>query len=258
MNKKVIFLDIDGTLITNTDKINQQVISKVKKLRENGWIIALATGRTVGQAKSVIDDLAIRDGVFANGQTIMREGEIVSQHTFTPEDTAKIFAIAKQNKLHSGYVTPAGIYLERGLKGSIIKYKLRKFPFGGIKLRKLTTQDVQGFWFFANAENINTFHQQVKTDYKVFQYGDKSIEVLPMGFDKHRGAVKFMETFNTKPYTVTIGDGKNDLEIFDYVDYPIAMGNAINELKDKAAFITKSNVENGVAYAVDHLIEKGH
>ncbi len=256
MKQKIIFLDIDGTLITDTEFVDQKVIDKVEELKANGWLVALATGRTVGQANDVIKALGIENGVFANGQTIMRNNQIIFQHTFSDEVSKNVFGLAKAFKLNSGFVTPNGIYLEAGIRGAVIKHKLRNYPFGGLKLKRITTEDVQGFWFFAEKESIEAFRKVIDNDFKVFQYGDKSIEVLPKEYNKMNGAQRFLKEFSTEVFTVTIGDGKNDIEIFELVDFSIAMENAVDELKAKANHITKSNYEHGVAHAIQFLMDE--
>ncbi len=257
MKKKIIFLDIDGTLITDKETVNQLVIDKVNYLKSLGWTIALATGRTVGQAKQVISDLAITNGVFANGQTVMIDNEIIYQHVIPAQISKEIYTKARKHNLNIGYVTPDGIFLNRNLKGMVVKYKLRKYPFGGIKLAKLAIDNVQGYWFFAQEKDLKQFNPQQISDFKVYQYGENTLEVLPQKFDKQKGVERFLAQLDSPVYTVAIGDGTNDLEIFDIVDTKIAMANAIEKLQEKADFVTKSNIENGVAHAIDYLIANG-
>ena len=56
-----------------------------------------------------------------------------------------------------------------------------------------------------------------------------------------------------KENLIAIGDHVNDLDMFKAVGYKVAMGNAYDELKDKANFITKTNDEDGVMYALEHI-----
>lgn len=52
---------------------------------------------------------------------------------------------------------------------------------------------------------------------------------------------------------VVFGDGRNDIGMFDYAKNSIAMGNARNEIKKRASFITKKDVEEGIEYACRHF-----
>ena len=53
--------------------------------------------------------------------------------------------------------------------------------------------------------------------------------------------------------TYAFGDGLNDLSMFERVDYSIAMGNSQATVKEAATFITRSNDENGIPYALTHF-----
>jgi hydroxymethylpyrimidine pyrophosphatase-like HAD family hydrolase len=53
---------------------------------------------------------------------------------------------------------------------------------------------------------------------------------------------------------MTLGDEENDLAMIDYAGLGVAMGNAIEPLKQKAQFVTRTNREDGVAYAVEKYV----
>jgi hydroxymethylpyrimidine pyrophosphatase-like HAD family hydrolase len=54
---------------------------------------------------------------------------------------------------------------------------------------------------------------------------------------------------------IAFGDGGNDLAQFEVADISVAMGNAPLHVQEKADIITKSNDEDGFAYAVRHLLK---
>jgi Cof subfamily protein (haloacid dehalogenase superfamily) len=56
--------------------------------------------------------------------------------------------------------------------------------------------------------------------------------------------------------TMAIGDNYNDVSMLEIAGFPVAMGNAVEDLKDMAAFITKENDESGVAFAIQKFLEK--
>ena len=74
---------------------------------------------------------------------------------------------------------------------------------------------------------------------------------------KGKAALFLSEYFHTPLQDILfIGDSYNDIEIMELVGYPVAMGNAVEEVKAKAGFITKSNNEAGVSWAIHQLIQK--
>ena len=56
--------------------------------------------------------------------------------------------------------------------------------------------------------------------------------------------------------TVAFGDGENDISMLQSAGYSIVMGNASDKVKEHADLITKSNNEDGVAYAIKTIIDK--
>ena len=70
-------------------------------------------------------------------------------------------------------------------------------------------------------------------------------------------AVKLMaEMLDITPDEImSIGNEKNDIPMLEQTGFPVAMANSVDELKKHAKFITKSNLQNGVAYAINKLID---
>jgi hypothetical protein len=63
------------------------------------------------------------------------------------------------------------------------------------------------------------------------------------------------DTLGIKPEEVmTLGDQENDIAMIEYAGMGVAMENAIPSVKDVANFVTKSNLEDGVAYAIEKFV----
>ena len=60
----------------------------------------------------------------------------------------------------------------------------------------------------------------------------------------------------TKNELVAFGDGQNDIPMFETVGYSVVMGNATDDVKKYADYVTKSNNEDGVVYAIENFIKK--
>ena len=82
------------------------------------------------------------------------------------------------------------------------------------------------------------------------------LEVLPFGSSKGDGVSKLLEHMGiSAENTAAFGDGENDIEMFQAVNYGIAVANAKPELQAAARFLTESNAENGVANAINKIIK---
>ena len=80
-----------------------------------------------------------------------------------------------------------------------------------------------------------------------YRNGPFSIDIVRKGVSKGSGVKNLFNTLGlTGIPTYAFGDGINDLALFEACDYGIAMGNAREELKEKATFISTKNTENGI------------
>ena len=99
------------------------------------------------------------------------------------------------------------------------------------------------------ANESQTIKLQQKNSKNGFFY-----DVVLKNTNKGSGIKHFITLLNLKPENcIAIGDHINDISMFKAVEYKIAMGNACDELKQKANFITTTNDEDGVKYALDYI-----
>lgn len=81
-------------------------------------------------------------------------------------------------------------------------------------------------------------------------------DVAPVKVSKGNAVKAVCEYFEIKPEEiVTIGDGENDLSMFELTPNSVAMGNSLPEIKEKANYVTDSNDEDGVAKVLGFIIK---
>ncbi|MGL5244586.1 MAG: HAD-IIB family hydrolase, partial [Sarcina sp.] len=82
-----------------------------------------------------------------------------------------------------------------------------------------------------------------------------NFEIMAEGTSKGKAVKALAERLGVKREEIMcIGDSENDLSMIEYAGVGIAMGNALDMLKEKATFVTKSNNEHGVARAIEKFI----
>lgn len=85
--------------------------------------------------------------------------------------------------------------------------------------------------------------------------GTQYLEITSRDAYKSKGINYILEKEKlNKQEVAAFGDSHNDVSMLDLVGYPIAMGNAQDEIKKMAKYITKSNDENGVGYGIKHFL----
>jgi hydroxymethylpyrimidine pyrophosphatase-like HAD family hydrolase len=82
------------------------------------------------------------------------------------------------------------------------------------------------------------------------------LEVLPWGSSKGDGVLRLLDAIDVSTkHTCAFGDGENDIEMFQAVEYSVAVANAKPKLKCVAKFVTESNENSGVAKALFKIID---
>lgn len=250
MEKKYIFFDIDGTLTNDNPGgiILPSTLRAIKQLQQNGHFVGIATGRAHWMAMDAIEETGINNLVHDGGNGITLNGEVQWIH---PLDRKQALMIIDE-ALAGGY------HVEVVIDDTPAHY---------------TNTQPQGDrnWCHVVVDPKMDFHQ-LKEIYKVYitltQEEEKNIKHLKtLGYmryqkdgiivepdDKYHGILDLVDMVNGDPKDIVVfGDGHNDYTMFQQAPMSIAMGNAIDELKEIATFITKLNTENGIEYACQHF-----
>ncbi len=82
-----------------------------------------------------------------------------------------------------------------------------------------------------------------------------NIEIMNKEVSKGNAVAKLAEIYNINPTEIiTLGDNENDLSMIEYAGLGIAMGNAVQLLKDRADYVTTDYMDDGVAQAIEKFI----
>ena len=260
---RAIALDLDGTL-TNHDKevtpITRQALMKAQK---DGVHIILASGRPTYGIAPIADHLEINkyDGYVLsyNGGKIVKwqtKEEIYSNHL--PNDVIPILYNYAKKKGHAllGYsgkeiITemPDDKYVKE--ESRINKMQIRKINNLMESLEpnptKLLMTGDPSLMIKAEEE----LSELVGNRMDVFRSAPFFIELVPRGIDKAQSLNRLLGLIGLTPNDmIAFGDGYNDLSMLKLAGIGVAMANAVPEVRAEADFITKSNEEDGVAFAI--------
>ena len=97
--------------------------------------------------------------------------------------------------------------------------------------------------------------QEVKEKYTVLKSAPYFLEILDKRVNKGTGVKSLADVLDIKPEEImAIGDQENDIAMIEYAGVGVAMDNAIPSVKEVANFVTKSNLEDGVAFAIEKYV----
>ena len=253
MHRKFFFFDIDGTLtIKETGQIVPSAIKAIDKLKANGHFVAIATGRAAYKAIPMLEVCHMDHMVCNGGAGIVINHELVENE---PLDKQKAILICKQaEQLGYGVLVAIDNSIKVVMKNDVFLNQV------GERHEPTIYEYMQGDYEDLEAiykiyisipkENENEltlkdtlgnmrFHQ----DYLMYQHDKKDI-----------GIKRILELCNGKDEDVVVfGDDTNDFAMFKEEWFKVAMGNACNELKEIADFVTKDNIDDGILYACEHF-----
>ncbi|TDF98891.1 Cof-type HAD-IIB family hydrolase [Paenibacillus piri] len=252
---KLAAFDVDGTL-RDRDYLPESTRTALLKLKERGVALALCTGRSEYEMESLRKELAIDWAVTCNGSHIGYQGKTVFGNAFPKETVAGWLHEAERNN-HAVLLYGAELMFTNRENDSLFLQAQREIGF--MEPVPLQTgeemPDVYQCIMFCNEEEETGYIRDRRESYYIHRWRPWAVDINPNGMNKALGLRRLLDHLQLAPHEVAaFGDGLNDLELIESVGTGIAMGNACDELKAKARFVTKSIHENGIAYAVEKWI----
>lgn len=249
---KVAFFDIDGTLLPiKKEEMPPSCIRALNQLQANGIKLIIATGRPFSVVPTFKD---VRfDGILCfNGQMFYQNGQIVFKTAMDPRDIDQIIANLSRLGHASALANEHGILANQDDAG-LQRYANKDIvvdPIAFEKKKKEGILQILGGLHYKYEPQIlaGTSHS------KITYWCDYGLDIIPANGGKAKGMEKVASLFGaTLTETIAFGDGLNDLDMINAAEIGIAMGNAMQPLKDQADLITKSVEEDGIAFALKQL-----
>lgn len=282
--KKMIAIDLDGTLLNTKSGISAQNREALIRAKEAGYIVTICTGRATFDVKELLGDLDIPI-IAANGGTVHTEGyELFSRITLDQEAGKRAAkALVERNIYFEVYTDDALLSPFDGKEKLKAEFDLIKSANPNEDLADLWEGAMTQFKQFGikPVDDIREIFESNEPTYKLLCFsfdmnklnearnlladmpelsltssGKHIIEVLPKESGKGHALKKLAAHYGVdRSHIYAIGDSPNDLSMFEEAGHRIAMGNAVDVIKEKSTFITKGNHEDGVAYFIDLLLQ---
>ncbi|KHD45191.1 Cof-type HAD-IIB family hydrolase [Streptococcus hongkongensis] len=251
--KGIVFFDLDGTLLDATSHVSMDNRKALDQLRTNGYLPVIATGRSVLELENILEESGISSVVMLNGMVVQVEGQIIFKETIDKSDIEKTLKIANELGENIAYYTPDELVLaglSEGLRGHFA-YFHSLLP--RIDKDYFKEEDVNMLLVGGSDKNNDHFYHGGVPNLKFLRNSPFSIDVVKKGYNKGTGVALIKKALQSEHIpTYGFGDGGNDLDLLAAVDHPVAMENAIPELKELAEFTTHKNTEDGIRFGLKH------
>lgn len=253
---KAVFFDIDGTLVSfNTHQVPQSAIDSIEALRKKGIKVFIATGRHLAAINN-LGDLQFDGYITLNGSYCFAgKEEVIYKHCIPAKDISSLIHYQKESEAFPVIlVQENGMYLNYKNDRVEEVLKLLNFPEPPVcPFDRMPAKEVfQIIAFFGEHQEERIM--ALLPDCESTRWSPLFTDVVPAGSSKRVGIDHMIAHFGISlEETLSFGDGGNDIQMLKHTGLSVAMGNAEEEVKQAAKYVTSSVDEDGVFYALKHL-----
>lgn len=258
LDKKIIFVDMDETLLTTDKKICKENVEAIKKLVDHGHIFAINTGRPLNAVKKLINGLDLKKNFYIlsfHGTNVydFENDKIINANSMDVDGTINLLKTIDKEGIHSQTFTIDGIYTTKDDDVLVEYNKYSNEPVNIVKdydeLKGLDLYKVMAI-DFDNHSRLARFQEKyanmTASNFNTFFSCPEYLEYTLKGADKGNG-VRFLADYLdiSIDNTIACGDERNDLSMIKAAGLGVCMINGNEEVKRTADYITRSNNNNG-------------
>ena len=265
---KLIAIDMDGTLLNEKKHIDKAQKEAIHEAVEAGIKIVLCTGRPLYGILPFYEELGLSE-LDSEGYVILNNGcsihktkdwELIDQVNFTSDDIDYLYKFSEDYDINFTLVNDYYYFNIDDRKPTDELITDAGFVFSDItnislKEAKNGKHKIIKIMFLGNPNIMANFQKEneniLKDKYSGVLSQPYVYEILPKGNNKGTGLKKLAKKLGIKQEEImAIGDGNNDIEMFEYANYSVAMENGTELAKKAAKYQTDSNENDGVAKAI--------
>jgi len=275
---RIAFLDVDGTILEHGSVIAPSTVTAIRQARANGHLVWLCTGRSAGDIHP--DVLAIGfDGAITNGGAYAtRDGETLVARPMPRADVDTLERYFEAHGIHYFLQTHGGVYASAGMGPVMSSYRRERHEKRAAELEAQGLPPEQPLWreprpvsevdrdavakaVFVSPSIDTVAHaaEQLGDGFHVIPGsiplpGGSNGEIGQAGVTKGSAIIEVLASLGIDAAdAIGIGDSWNDVEMFEVVGTPVAMGNAVPELQQLAGRVTTAVLDDGVHNAFAEL-----
>ena len=275
--KKIVFLDIDGTLVNYDNTLPDSAKRAIQKARRNGHLVYACTGRSKAEMPDYILDIGLDGLIGGNGAYVEHNHQVIMHQMLSAKEVQQIVDWLHEKKLEFFVESNNGLFASEHFREAarpvMQQYTIKKgktkeevenqevedvlhgLVFGG----NLYRDDVNKISFILNSIEDYQAAKQAFPNLKAGKWGGVGETALfgDLGVKDitKAHAIEILLDFlqAKREDTIAFGDAKVDIPMLDYCQIGVAMGNGGEEIKAMADMITDAVENDGLAKAFEKL-----
>ncbi len=265
MSKKVLFLDVDGTIVDYEGNLPETAVTAIKKARENGHKVFMCTGRSKAEIHDFLWDIGFDGLIGGNGSYVEQEGEVLLHQLITYDQCKRVVDWLKERNIEFYLESNNGLFASdnfeeaskpafaayckgKGLDAKPASELLHGLVLGG----DLYRDDLNKISFILRNYQDHLDSIVEFPDLKPGTWGGKG-EVAIFGDLGVKDISKatavdtiLLHNGTSIEDTIAFGDAKIDIPMLEYCKVGVAMGNGGDEIKAMADYITEAVDKDGL------------
>lgn len=249
-NIKIVFIDLDGTLTNKNQIVSEKNIEALKLLKDKNIKIVITTGRWDSYVYNLID-LSLIDYIISNnGACIIdtKSNKVIYENSFSKEDIDTINSYCISNNYNLIY---NGLF-----KRYNINDKIDGNIYQGVIICDSIDKMDKLIEFTNNTNNLKLAYISYAY-YKKIIKNEYTANINLKETNKGTTIKYLLNQLNlSKENSLCFGDNNNDINMFEQCGTKVAMENSLDELKEKADYITLDNNNDGIYYFIKKYFNK--
>lgn len=265
---KIIFIDVDGTLVDYEANLPNSSVEAIKKARQNGHKVYISTGRSKAEVYPNLWEIGLDGMIGGNGSYVEHHNHVVMHQLIQLEQCKRIVDWLHERGLEFYLESNNGLFasekFEQRADSTMKEYAMRKGKEDAnqITVRNIYPEMIYGEDLYRDDLNkvsyvLDSYQDFIDTkerfkDLESGTWGGKGEEALfgdlgVKGITKANAIAHLLKYIKAdRADTIAFGDAKIDIPMLKYCSYGVAMGNGGPEIKEVADYITDDVDKDGL------------
>jgi Cof subfamily protein (haloacid dehalogenase superfamily) len=255
--RNLIFLDIDGTIVSEDGFLPDSAPKAIAAARAKGNAVLINTGRTAMNVDPFLREMQFDGYVYGCGTELEFAGETLFHIRQSPERSKEMVTLVRNTGMAVLYECSDGIFYDKksrmlpGLQSLLDLYRGKNTDFSQVP-EEGWQMDKFVIWYDSDSD-LTGFQNGIAGKFDYIDRGNQFAELVPCGYSKATGMQHMMKLLQATPdRTYAIGDSLNDRPMLEAAGTGIAMGDN-PKLSPYADYITANLADDGLAKALEHF-----